>query len=201
VPPFKMPVRKPPPRELWLTKAQVATLLEKAKAPHLRLFILLAVSTAARSGAILDLEWSQINFEQRLIDFGRGWGNKRRSVVPMNSDVLAALKIARELAETDSVIEFNGKRIKSVKGAFWLLCNDTGIKASPHVLRHTAATWLLMDGVPLREVARLLGNSEAMVEQVYGKHSPDYLRRAVDALSVPKMDISSSNFLPKPTNG
>lgn len=188
LPPFRMPVRKPPPRDLWLTREQVAILLGKAKAPHLRLFILLAVSTAARSGAILDLTWSQIDFKGRLIDFGRGWGNKHRAIVPMNDDVYEALKTAKDLAQTDNVIEFNGKRIQSVKGAFWLLCNDCGIKASPHVLRHTAATWLVMDGVPLREVARLLGNSEAMVEQVYGKHSPDYLRRAVGALRVRKSD-------------
>jgi integrase len=189
VPPFKMPVRKPPPRAVWLTREQVTTLLSKAKSPHLRLFILIAVSTAARSGAILDLTWSQINFTERLIDFGRGWGNKRRAIVPMNNDVYEALKTAKELAQTDYVIEFNGKRIQSVKGAFWTLCNDCRIKASPHVLRHTAATWLVMDGVPLREVARLLGNSEAVVEQVYGKHSPDYLRRAVNALSIKKPEI------------
>lgn len=48
----------------------------------------------------------------------------------------------------------------------------------------SAAAWLVMDGVPLREVARLLGNSEAMVEKVYGKHAPDYLRRAVNSLSL-----------------
>ena len=199
LPPFKMPVRKPPPRDLWLTREQVATLLSKAKSPHLRLFILLAVSTAARSGAILDLTWAQINFKEHLIDFGRGWGNKHRAIVPMNNDVYEALKIAKELAQTNYVIEFNGKNIQSVKGAFWLLCNDCGIKASPHVLRHTAATWLVMDGVPLREVARLLGNSEAMVEQVYGKHSPDYLRRAVDALSVPRPNYYSCNNFPAPT--
>jgi hypothetical protein len=43
-----------------------------------------------------------------------------------------------------------------------------------------------MEGVPLREVARLLGNSESMVEKIYGKHSPDYLRRAVSALNLKK---------------
>ena len=164
----------------------MATLLDKAKSPHIRMFIQLAVSTAARSGAILDLTWPQIDFEKRLIDFGRGFGNKRRAIVPMNDDLYEELKKAKELAQTEHVIEFNGKRIKSVKGAFWLLCNDCGIKASPHVLRHTAATWLVMDGVPLREVARLLGNSEAMVEQVYGKHSPDYLQRAVNSLLINK---------------
>jgi integrase len=119
----------------------------------------------------------------------------------MNEDVFEALKTARELALTDNVIEFNGKRIQSIKGAFWLLCHDCGLKASPHVLRHTAATWLVMDGVPLREVARLLGNSEAIVEQVYGKHSPDYLRRAVNALGIPKLTYYSVKALPKPTNG
>ena len=186
LPVFRMPVRKPPPRDLWLTREQVATLLANAKSLHLRSFILLAVSTAARSGAILDLTWAQINFDEHLIDFGRGWGNKRRAIVPMNNDVCEALKIAKELAHTENVIEFNGKRIQSVKGAFWLLCSDCGIKASPHVLRHTAATWLVMDGVPLREVARLLGNSEQMVEEVYGKHSPDYLRRAVNSLAALK---------------
>lgn len=41
-----------------------------------------------------------------------------------------------------------------------------------------------MDGMPLREFTRLLGNSEAMVEKVYGKHSLDYLRRAVNSLNL-----------------
>jgi hypothetical protein len=46
-----------------------------------------------------------------------------------------------------------------------------------------------MDGVPLREVARLLGNSEAMVEKVYGKHTPDCLRRAVNALNLTRNKV------------
>jgi len=184
-----------PPRDLWLTREQVALLIEKAKSPHIGLFIKLAVFTGARSGAILDLTWAQVDVERRIIDFGRGWGNKRRAIVPMNDDVHVALVNARELAQTDHVIEFNGRPLKSVKIAFRRLCKACDVKASPHVLRHTAATWLVMDGVPLREVARLLGNSEAMVEKVYGKHSPDYLRRAVNALhlSKPRSD--------NPTNG
>ena len=104
----------------------------------------------------------------------------------MNDEVHTSLLKAHELAQTDHVIEFNGKPLKSVKKAFERLCKACGIKASPHVLRHTAATWLVIDGVPLREVARLLGNSEAMVERVYGKHTPDYLRRAVNVLNLVK---------------
>ncbi|MDD2326552.1 MAG: tyrosine-type recombinase/integrase [Alphaproteobacteria bacterium] len=124
--------------------------------------------------------------EQRIIDFGRGYGNKRRSIVPMNDAVYEALLEAKELAQTDHVVEYNGRPTRAIKKAFSRLCESCGIKASPHVLRHTAATWLVMDGVPLSEVARLLGDSEKTVETVYGKHSPDYLRRAVTALNLTK---------------
>jgi len=185
-PQFIMPVKAPPPRDVWLTREQVQTLMDNAKSHHIKLFIQIAVATAARSGAILDLTWPQIDFDKRLIDFGRGWGNKRRAVVPMNDELYESLKTARELAQTDHVIEFNGKPLKSIKIAFRRLCKACGIKASPHVLRHTAATWLVMDNVPLAEVARLLGDSEKTVERVYGKHAPDYLRRAVNSLSFSK---------------
>ncbi|MDR3450637.1 MAG: site-specific integrase [Alphaproteobacteria bacterium] len=169
----------------------LAKLIGAAKSHHMKLFIQIAIATAARSGAILDLTWSQIDFDRKLIDFGRGWGNKRRAVVPMNDDLLESLKIARDLAQTDYVIEYKSMQIASVKSGFRRLCKDCGIEASPHVLRHTAATWLVMDGVPLAEVARLLGDSERTVEKVYGKHAPDYLRRAVNSLNLirPKTNL------------
>lgn len=182
-PQFSMPVKAPPPKDLWLTREQVALLIQKAKPPHISLFIKLAVSTAARSGAILELTWDRIDFEKRLIDLGQGHGNKRRSIVPMHDQVYEALVEARELAQSDFVIEFMGKPVQSIKKAFARLCADCKIKGSPHTLRHTAATWMVMAGVPLSEVARMLGDSERTVERVYGKHAPDYLRRAVSALN------------------
>lgn len=185
-PQFIMPVSAPPPRDLWLTREQVQTLINTAIAPHMKLFILMAVSTAARSGAILDLTWQQIDFDRRLIDFGRGWGNKRRTVIPINDELYEHLKTAKELAQSVYVIEYHYKQVASVKTGFRRLCKQCGIIASPHVLRHTAATWLVMDGVPLAEVARLLGDSERTVEKVYGKHAPDYLRRAVNSLNLIK---------------
>ena len=36
---------------------------------------------------------------------------------------------------------------------------------------------------PIENDARLLGDSENTVEKVYGKHAPDYLRRAVKSLN------------------
>lgn len=184
MPPLIAPVPHPPPRDRWLSRMEARKVIDAAQSPHVRLFIQLALATAARSGAILDLTWGQIDFDRCLIDFGRGYGNKRRAIVPINNDLLMALRVNFEVRTTEFVIEWCGKPVKSVKSAFRKLVRACSVDASPHTLRHTAATWLVMDGVPLAEVARLLGDNEQTVERVYGKHAPDYLRRAVDALNI-----------------
>ena len=54
---------------------------------------------------------------------------------------------------------------------------------TPHILRHTAAIWMAMKGVPIAEIARLLGHADSRVtERVHARLKPEYLRRAIDAL-------------------
>ncbi len=180
-PKFLMPVAHPEPRDRWLTKDEAAKLLEAAKTPHVRLFILLGLLTGARSGALLDLKWSQVS--DATIDFGREHGNKRRAVVPINDRLRLALQEAAEQRTSDYVIEYGGEPILNVKNAFRRTASAAGLPGvTPHVLRHTAATWMAMDGVPMRDIARFLGDTERTIERVYAKHSPDYLRRAARAL-------------------
>ena len=57
----------------------------------------------------------------------------------------------------------------------------TGI--SPHTFRHTAATQMARRGVPLYDIAGVLGNTLAMVERVYAHHCPGRLRAAVNSIS------------------
>jgi integrase len=178
----------PPPRSRWLTREEIGALLRASlRTPHLYLFVMLAYYTAARSAAILDLTWERVDFEARRIELdrpGRRRTNKRRAVVPIAPELLSALQTARQHATCASVIEFRGKPVASIKKAFAVACRRAAIEGcSPHVLRHTAATHMVMAAAPLRQVARLLGDTEATIERVYGKHSPDYLREAVDALS------------------
>jgi integrase len=53
---------------------------------------------------------------------------------------------------------------------------------TPHVLRHTAVTWMLQRGVPAWQVAGFAGMTLEMLERVYGHHHPDHLRDAARAL-------------------
>lgn len=178
---------KPPPRDRWLSREELAQLIANAGAPHTRLFIVLAYHTAARAGAILDLTWDRVDFERRLITYdrpGRTVNKKRRAIVPINTPALVDLQAARLVATGPHVLEFRGLPVRSIKTGFNAAVRRAGIEdCSPHILRHTAATHLVMAGVPLSEIARLLGDTEAMVEKTYGKHAPDYLRRAADALA------------------
>jgi integrase len=199
---------KPPPRERWLSKDEVRRLIEGCGAAHVRMFVMLAYHTAARPGAIFELTWNRTDLNARRIDYqrpGRSETKKRRASVPINAPLLAELQAARAVATIDQVIEFRGKPIASVKKGFAEACRRAGIvDCSPYVLRHTAATHMVIAGVPLAEIARMLGDSEAMVERVYGKHSPDYLRRAADALAgdlQPRLVFPTLSEKPKPPQG
>jgi len=102
----------------------------------------------------------------------------------MVPELKEALWEAAHFRTRDHVIEYNGKSVASIRHAFRDRVRAAGlIDVTPHTLRHTCATWMVIKGVPFEMVARFLGNSVDMIERVYGHHSPDWLKRAADALS------------------
>lgn len=178
---------RPPARTRWLTREEAERLVHAAHSDHIRLFIVLALHTAGRRGALLGLTWDRVDLEGRRIYLalpGRTHSTKRRATVPINDRLLAELVAARRAALGDHVIEYGGGKVGSVKTGFRLACGRAGLTGvTPHVLRHTAASWMLQGGASTAEVARYLGDTEAMVERVYGHHSPDFLKNAARILA------------------
>jgi integrase len=128
-----------------------------------------------------------VDFKRGVIDYGLGHGNKRRATVRLNKQALDALKAAKELACSEYLIEYHGRPLKTVKKGFTAACKRAGIVGvTPHILRHSGATWMALDGVPLSEIAAVLGDREATVERVYRKFTPEYQVRATDALQFGK---------------
>lgn len=177
---------KPPPRDRWLSREEAARLIDGARMPHIRLFIMIGLHTAARKTAILTLPWARVDLDARRINFrdpGRAETRKRRPIVPINETLHAALIEAKERATTEWVIEWAGGPVASVKTGFREACNRASVTGvSPHVLRHTAATWMAQAGLPLWQIAGMLGNTEQVVQETYGHHHPDYLKDAANAL-------------------
>lgn len=174
------------PRDRYLLQAEVDLLLASVETPHVRLFIILALTTGARMAAILDLTWDRVNFERGTIDLnppGRHKTNKRRTVVPMNSRARAALEEAQRGALTAFVIEHGGKRIASVKKAIRMAALRSGVPCSPHVFRHTAAVRMAEADVPMARISQYLGHTSVKVtESTYARFSPSYMRDASAAL-------------------
>jgi len=182
-PPVEAPAA-PKGRERWLTRAEADRLLAGCRAIHVQVFTALALYTAGRASALLQLTWDRVDIKSGRIDLGEGFGKKRRATIPINAPLMAVLEMAWDAHTTGWVIEHNGEPISDIKTGFRAAARRAKLPGvTPHVLRHTAATWMVQAGIPIAQIARFLGNSEAMVEKVYGHHSPEFLRLAADALA------------------
>ena len=178
----------PAPRERYMTEEQQERLLG-AMQGHVHLFTLLGLHTGARCGAILDLTWDRVDFGQGMIDYrnpARPETKKRRAVVPMTNRVRSALVYARQGATTDRVIEWHGRPVKSVEGAFKSAAQRVGLGwVTPHVMRHTCASMLAQHGVDIDTIADYLAADRQTIWRVYRKQHPDYLRSAAQVFDAP----------------
>ena len=143
-------------------------------------FLMLAMETAQRKGAIQDLAWDQVDFDRRLIMFnpaGRNQTTKRRPPIPMSRKLEQQLLIMYNERINDHVLDVKTSVHYGVKR----ILEDLGIEnASPHTFRHTWATHAAEDGIPMHTIAAFLGDTERTVQKNYQHLSPDYLRSAVD---------------------
>jgi integrase len=104
----------------------------------------------------------------------------------MNSMARAALTEAKEGALTEFVIEHGARPVKSIKKGIKAAAERAGLKdVSPHVLRHSALTWMAMDGVPIAEISKYAGHGNIMTTQkTYLHHTPGYLSAASESVNL-----------------
>lgn len=173
----------------YFTKAELADLVDLAEG-DLHAFIVLSYWTGARKRSVQDLTRQQVKWNDAkdgghilLQRPGKRATKKRQPIVPILPEMVAVLSRLCAQAEAE-------KRDRLFTGDFYrrfrLLCEDLGYgeRSHPHVLRHSRATHLLQDGVSLYSVARLLGDTVATVERVYGHHSHAALRDEISGASM-----------------
>jgi integrase len=180
-------------RERWLTRKEVATLFRQMRQPvrgkrhrHVLLFARLALYTSARTGAILDLTWDRVNFDAGLIDFrkpGRKPTKKRRTVAPMTPMLRRMLLHTKKHSRSPFVVSWAGDGIGRVAKAFIAHAEKAGLEGvTPHVLRHTFASWAVQKGVPIYTVGKALGQTVTSTTSRYAKLAPDDVRAAMEAM-------------------
>lgn len=189
--PAGVQVDLPPERRLgpddeapYLTVEQHQRMLDIAAATDRDLwaFEVLLYQTGARRRSIEDLTRGQVRMAAERIVLqqpGKRTTKKRQPIVP----ILAAM---REPLEWLLAREPQRDRLFA-KADYYrehvALAEAAGVPEGlrhPHVVRHTRATHLLQKGKTLYDVAKLLGDTVATVERVYGHHSADHLKGRLD---------------------
>jgi integrase len=178
---------KPEPKDYHITREQAERLVECAKVPHIKLAIRLLLGTGARNTAALELTWDRVDFERGNVNLRNPFDRARRkgrAAVPVNQKLLGDLLEAKKASMSPFVIEWAGVPVKSIKKGLKAAAVAAGLpEVSPHVLRHSAAVWLVEDGHSMSEVAQFLGHANTrMTEKVYGRFSPDHLRSLAASL-------------------
>ena len=199
---------KSPPRDRWLTRNEVARLLwaairyrevqkgvqtDKRSRYHIARFILVAVYTGTRSAAICGAGFSPgegrgwVDLE-RGVFYRRPEGSretkKRQPPIRLPIRLLAHMRRWYEASPTKSaVVEYNGRPLESIRKAFEKVVADAGLgpEVTPHICRHTCATWLMQNGTDVWEAAGYLGMTVEVLESVYGHHHPEFQAKAAEA--------------------
>ncbi|MFC4172679.1 site-specific integrase [Microvirga sp. GCM10011540] len=172
---------------------------KKKKRQHLARFMLVGLYTGTRAGAICSAGFEPKE-GQGWVDLERGVFHrkrigaketkKRQPPVKLPAPLLAHIRRwsknkRRDGSAVEYVVEYQGKPVADVGKAFAAAVKDAGLgpDVTPHVLRHTCATWLMQMGVDLWEAAGFLGMTVQTLERVYGHHRPDYQSAAAAALT------------------
>ncbi len=167
-------------------RASGLRVLEGQYTDHLMPLVLVALHTGLRAGDLFSLEWSHINLERGQVT--KIINKTRRKTVkpvtlPLRDDAVAVLKDWRAQTSGGGLVfpsPVTGKQMASVKTAWRNLMVAADIKNFRfHDLRHTFASWLVLQGDSLFTVQKLMTHSTAEMTQVYAHLSDGHLRPAV----------------------
>ena len=188
-------------RVRFLSDAEESALLAEAREP-VQSLIILGIHTGLRvQSEGLSLTWDNVNFSQKTVTVEDHFAkNGETRTVPLNSIALASLKGLRERAGNaghglqevfvcqKGSPKFGNLRwepLKSFKTAFSTACKHAKLSAdvTPHVLRHTFASRLVMRGADLRTVQELGGWKSLTMVQRYAHLSQEHKRQAIELLA------------------
>jgi len=195
--PFKKVKLPRPPKSypLFITESQFNDLILHCREEFLKNIMMVAFYSGMRLGEITNLQWSQIDLQNKTIVVRSNstftTKSKKDRVIPICNKIYNLLKELRDnsFQTKDSVYVFekiNGIRYlndhisKSFKKA--LLKSSLDKKLKFHSLRHSFASNLIQRGVSLYVIKELLGHSDISTTQIYSHLQHENLIEAIKRL-------------------
>jgi integrase len=192
------------------TNAEVERFLAAATGDEYEPMFRLMLATGLRPGEARGVRWQDIDLERRVLNVRRQSielkGGRRqfdtpksrqgKRWIPLLAPAITVLEAQRQRVqfmrqtpgwqEHDLIFpSADGRAIvaRTVNMHMTALCKQAAIPhATPHTLRHSAATFLLGAGVGERDVQELMGHASSATTRLYQHVTPDMRVRAMERL-------------------
>ncbi len=145
--------------------------------------VVIALSTGARKNEIISLAWPQVNVSRGLITLLDTKNDERRSV-PLQEHALELVKEMAKVRRLDTDLLFpshrNPNKSLSIDSVWRRVVENAELDDFRfHDLRHSAASYLAMNGASLAEIAEVLGHKTLQMVKRYSHLSEQHTAKVV----------------------
>lgn len=184
---FPYPTQNEQPTRQILTQSEIKELYRFAVNCQEKAMLSLAYGCGLRVGELVACNMADIKFRERIVIVPKGKGNKRR-VVPLSSGVISDLSDyffkerskltkGRDYKKNEPAFMLHSRGGRMMKGTYNKRLRQLIIRTGNekieqkqitiHNLRHSIATHLIEQGIPVEQVREFLGHSQLETTQIY----------------------------------
>ncbi|MGE4580351.1 MAG: tyrosine-type recombinase/integrase [Desulfuromonadales bacterium] len=158
----------------------------KSSCTYLYPIIVLALSTGARKMEILNLQWKDVDLKRQAIRLLVTKNGEKRNL-PLKGLAYDLIKAMSKVRRLDTNLIFPGgnpKRPFEIRKPWVKALEQAGIEDFRfHDLRHTAASYLAMNGATPSEIAEILGHKTLEMVKRYAHLSESHTAHVVDRMN------------------
>jgi integrase len=179
---FKM-LREPKGKLYFYSIEDCPKLLRIAKGVW-KTFTYLGFRAGLRREEMRELKWSMVNLKDSMLRVEQSgtWipkGYEARAI-PLSADLKEHLQSLPD--RTGYVLGADRPALDSMTTYFRRIAKKSGLKGSPHTLRHTFGAHLAQAGASPQQIKELMGHASLKTTEIYMHLSPGNLRSAIGML-------------------
>lgn len=168
-------------------RKKLLKICSESKSRHLYPVVVLALSTGMRQSEILNLTWSDLDFRRQRITLENTKNGEIR-VVPLVGHAKETLQQLSKVRRIDTDLIFHSDRNPQVpvfiRTPWYEALNRAELEDFRfHDLRHTAASYLAMNGASLVEIADILGHKTLHMVKRYAHLSEQHTTKIVESMN------------------
>ena len=169
----------------FYSQAEIEKLIEVVQEP-LKSAIIILVNTGIRRGELYNLRVRDVDLKNESLRVWPYEGFSPKGKQPRRIPITEILRVTlRPLAKAKSPDDYIFRPYdgpNTIYRHFAALARKLGIKGTLHDLRHTFASHLSMQGVPIPVIKDLLGHSDIATTMIYAHLSPEIHKAAIKKL-------------------